>query len=147
MLPFPRVLYSYTCFPFCRCRALTAAQACLQSRWAGPLSARVCGLRAAHCGRFSPGAGTVGLRSSVVAARGSVVSAPRLQNTGPPALAHRLSCSVACVIFLDRGSNPCLLHWQAPGKLSHQESSECYLLIVGSNIGFPFMVVISNESI
>ena len=23
---------------------------------------------------------------------------------------HRPSCSVACVIFLDRGSNPCLLH-------------------------------------
>ena len=27
-------------------------------------------------------------------------------------VAHGLSCSVACVIFLDQGSNPCALHWQ-----------------------------------
>ena len=27
-------------------------------------------------------------------------------------VAHRLSCSVACGIFLDQGSNPCPLHWQ-----------------------------------
>ena len=25
---------------------------------------------------------------------------------------HRLSCPVACGIFLDQGSNPCLPHWQ-----------------------------------
>ena len=25
---------------------------------------------------------------------------------------HRLSCSAACRIFPDQGSNPCLLHWQ-----------------------------------
>ena len=28
-------------------------------------------------------------------------------------LAHRLSCSVACGVFPDRGSNPCLLHQRA----------------------------------
>ena len=28
-------------------------------------------------------------------------------------MAHGFSCSVACGIFLDRGSNLCLLHWQA----------------------------------
>ena len=28
-------------------------------------------------------------------------------------VAHGLSCSAACGIFLDQGSNPCLLHWQA----------------------------------
>ena len=27
-------------------------------------------------------------------------------------VAHGLSCSVACGIFLDQGSNPCPLHWQ-----------------------------------
>ena len=38
-------------------------------------------------------------------------------------VAHRLSCSVACGIFPDQGSNPCPLHWQedslttaSPGK-------------------------------
>ena len=28
-------------------------------------------------------------------------------------VAHRLTCSAACGIFLDQGSNPCALHWQA----------------------------------
>ena len=34
-----------------------------------------------------------------------------------------LSCSTACGIFLDQGSNLCLLHWQADSLLlSHQGS-------------------------
>ena len=34
-----------------------------------------------------------------------------------------LSCSSACGIFLDQGSNPCLLHWQVDSlPLSHQGS-------------------------
>ena len=38
-------------------------------------------------------------------------------------LEHRLSCSAECGIFLDQGSNPCLLHWQADSlPLSHQGS-------------------------
>ena len=44
---------------------------------------------------------------------GSVVVARRLQNAGSVAVAHGLSCSAACGIFLDQGSNPCPLHWQA----------------------------------
>ena len=36
---------------------------------------------------------------------------------------HGLSCSVARGIFLDQGSNLCLLHWQADSlPLSHQGS-------------------------
>ena len=44
---------------------------------------------------------------------GSVVGAPGLQSTGSVIVAHGLSCSEACGIFRDQGSNPCLLHWQA----------------------------------
>ena len=29
---------------------------------------------------------------------------------------HRLSCPVACGIFLDQGSSPCPLHWQVDSK-------------------------------
>ena len=41
-----------------------------------------------------------------------------LQSTGSRAhglstVAHRCSCSVACGIFLDQGSNLCHLHWQS----------------------------------
>ena len=44
---------------------------------------------------------------------GSVVAARGLQGArASVAVAHRLSCSVACGIFLDQGSNPCPLHWQ-----------------------------------
>ena len=32
---------------------------------------------------------------------------------GFSSVAHGLSCSVACGMFPDQGSNPCPLHWQA----------------------------------
>ena len=45
----------------------------------------------------------------------------RLQSMGSVAGAHRLSSSEACGVFLGRGLNPCLLHWQATAlPLSHQ---------------------------
>ena len=60
---------------------------------------------------------------------GSVVVAHGLRSCGSWALEHRLNiCGtrlillLACGLFLDQGSNPCLLHWQAdsttepPGK-------------------------------
>ena len=43
--------------------------------------------------------------------------------TGSIAAAHGLSCSSACGIFLDQGSNLCLLHgWVDSLTLSHQGS-------------------------
>ena len=36
----------------------------------------------------------------------------QLWHEGSVVVAHRLSCSVACGIFPDQGSNPCPLHWQ-----------------------------------
>ena len=44
---------------------------------------------------------------------GSVVVARGLQSAGSVVVAHGLSCSAACGIFLDQGSNPHPLHWQA----------------------------------
>ena len=35
------------------------------------------------------------------------------RHTGSVVVAHGLTCSVTCGIFLDQGSNPCPLHWQA----------------------------------
>ena len=37
----------------------------------------------------------------------------QLWHAGSVVAAHGLSCSVACGIFPDQGSNPCPLHWQA----------------------------------
>ena len=42
---------------------------------------------------------------------------------GSVVVAHGPSCSAACGIFPDQGSNPCALHWQADSQpLRHQGS-------------------------
>ena len=53
----------------------------------------------------------------------SLVADPRLWSTSSAVVAHRLSCSGTCGIFLDQESNLCLMHWQADSlPLSHQGS-------------------------
>ena len=50
------------------------------------------------------------------------------RRAGSGVVAHGPSCSVACGIFPDQGSNPCPLHWQADSQpLRHQGSP--FLLI------------------
>ena len=54
---------------------------------------------------------------------GSVVVARGLQSTGSVVVAHGFSCSSACGIFLDQGSNVCPLCWQVDSQpLCHQGS-------------------------
>ena len=62
-------------------------------------------------------------------ARGPSPSRPLLlwstgsRRAGSAIVAHRPSCSAACGIFPDQGSNPCPLHWQADSQpLRHQGS-------------------------
>ena len=46
-----------------------------------------------------------------------------LESAGSVVVVNALSCSQACGIFSNQGSNPCLLHWQADSlPLSHQGS-------------------------
>ena len=73
-----------------------------------------CGVLSSHCGGFSCcGAQALGHV-------GSVVMVPRLWDTGSVVVAYGLSCSAACGIFLDEGSNPHLLRWQVDSlSLSH----------------------------
>ena len=76
----------------------------LQLRRAGATLHR--GVRASHCHGLS-------LRSTGSRRAGSV------------AVAHGPSCSAACGIFPDQGSNPCPLHRQADSQpLCHQGSPE-----------------------
>ena len=45
------------------------------------------------------------------------------RRAGSVVVAHRPSCSAACGILPDQGSNPCPLHWQADSRpLRHQGS-------------------------
>ena len=59
---------------------------------------------------------------------GSVGEAPGLQSTGSIAMVQGLSCPAAFGVFLDQGTNPCLLHWRADSSpLSHQGSPKTSL--------------------
>ena len=50
------------------------------------------------------------------------------RRVGSVAVAHGPSCSAACGIFPDQGSNPCPLHWQADSQpLRHQGSPNKFL--------------------
>ena len=76
---------------------------------------------------LSPVAGSGGHSSSRCA--GLSLSRPLLlrstgsRRTGSAAVAHGPSCSTACGILPDQGSNPCPLHWQADSQpLRHQGS-------------------------
>ena len=49
---------------------------------------------------------------------------------GSAIVAHGPSCSMACGILPDQGSNPCPLHWQADSQpLRHQGSPLCWFLM------------------
>ena len=53
------------------------------------------------------------------------------RRAGSAAVAHGPSCSAACGILPDQGSNPCPLHRQADSQpLRHQGSPECILLFL-----------------
>ena len=83
-----------------------------------------CGARASHCGGFSCcGAWALDVWASVVVARG-------LQSTVSVVVVHGLSCSAACGILPDQGSNPCPLHWQVDLQPLHHQGSPTSLFIV-----------------
>ena len=49
------------------------------------------------------------------------------RRTGSAIVAHGPSCSAACGILPDQGSNPCPLHWQADSQPLHHQGSPSYL--------------------
>ena len=86
-----------------------------------------CGAWASHCSGFSCcGAQALGVwASGFVAHRLSSCSLWALECAGSVVVAHRFSCSAVCGIFLDKGSNPCPLHWKGhvdTYSLCHQGS-------------------------
>ena len=48
---------------------------------------------------------------------------------GSVTVAHGPSCSAACGIFPDQGSNPCPLHWQADSQPLHHQGSPKILFL------------------
>ena len=94
------------------------------------LGLRFCARAFSSCGKWGPLFIAVRGPLSITA---SLVAEHRLQtrrlSAGSVIVAHGPSCSVACGIFPDQGSNPCPLHWQADSQpLHHQEAPRRVLL-------------------
>ena len=60
----------------------------------------------------------------------SVIPASGLQSTGLIVVAHGLSCSKACGIFLNQELNACLLHWQGDSLPLSQQGSPSFAFYV-----------------
>ena len=52
------------------------------------------------------------------------------RRAGSVVVVHGLSCSAACGIFPDQGSNPCPLHWQADSQPLRHQGSPLHDIIV-----------------
>ena len=64
---------------------------------------------------------------------------------GSVIVAHGPSCSAACGIFPDQGSNPCPLHWQADSQpLRHKGSPHQFLMCSFSCFEFYLNISTSN---
>ena len=69
------------------------------------------------------------------------------RRSGSVVVAHGPSCSAACGIFPDQGSNPCPLHWQADSQpLRHQGSPTLSILNITSGHESPGQVVICQSA-
>ena len=98
---------------------------------------------------LSPVAASGGHSSSRCA--GLSLSRPRLlqstgsRRSGSVVVAHGPSCSAACGILPDQGSNPCPLHWQADSQpLRHQGSpSRLFNSIITTNNNVVSHIVIA----
>ena len=79
------------------------------------LGLRFCAKAFSSCGERGP---------LFIAVRGPLLlRSTGSRRTGSVVVAHGPSCSAACGIFPDQGSNPCLLHWQADSQPLHHQGS------------------------
>ena len=86
-------------------------------------------MRLRCCAQAFSSFGEQGLLFVVVPAGFSLWWLLLLQSTGSVVVTCRLSCSMACGIFLDQGSNPCPLHWQVDSSpLRHREAPDWIIL-------------------
>ena len=89
------------------------------------LGLRFCARAFSSCSKWGP---------LFIVVRGLSLSQPLLLRrrgsrcAGSVVVAHGPSCSAACGIFPDHGSNPCPLHWQADSQSLCHQGSPIYIL-------------------
>ena len=127
---FDRLCFIYMCVSICYFRPRWARRR--GSPWPWRAEAPLHGSARLLSAVLSGGAEALGAQASGAATH-------RLQSTDSTVAVHGLSCWEECGIFLDQGSNPCPLHWQADSvPLSHQGSPSHFLLYFEtSNFTFP----------
>ena len=106
------------------------------------LGLRFCARAFSSCGKRGPlfiaVRGPLTIAASLVGSTGS-------RRAGSVVVAHGPSCSAACGILPNQGSNPCPLHWQADSQpLCHQRSQFYIFLTLRSDIYFLAMVLHEN---
>ena len=69
----------------------------------------------------------------------SAVAAPRSKSTDSVVVVHGPSCSTACGILPDQGSNLCPLHWQADSLPLSQQG------VLWAFIYVNFLIVVNNS--
>ena len=70
------------------------------------------------------------------------------RRSGSVVVAHGPSCSVACGIFPDQGSNPCPLHWQADSQpLRHPGSPSFFIFKLNNSLlqSFTMLICVVND--
>ena len=88
---------------------------------------RFCARASSSCGKRGP--------LFIAVRRASSLSRPLLlrstgsRRAGSVVVAHGLSCSAACGIFPDQGSNPCPLHRQADSQPPRHQGSPSHSLL------------------
>ena len=97
------------------------------------LGLRFCARAFSSCGRRGPlfivVRGPLLLRSTGSRHAGSVI------------VAHGPSCSAACGIFPDQGSNLCPLHWQADSQPLYHQGSPIYFFMMEKPMAFIVVMV------
>ena len=64
------------------------------------------------------------------------------RHAGSVIVTHGPSCSAACGIFPDQGSNPCALHWQADSQPLRHQGSSSYQFLNNYRVYYPYSVAL-----
>ena len=101
------------------------------------LGPRFCARALPSCGKRGPL--FIAVRGPLTIAA-SLVAEHRPRRAGSAVVVHGPSCSAACGIFPDQGSNPCPLHWQADSQpLCHQGSPPSFYIYFCNEISHPLI--------
>ena len=91
------------------------------------LGLRFCVRAFSSCGEWGPLSSS--RRAGLSLSRRLLLQSRGSRRSGSVVVAHGPSCSAACGIFPDQGSNPCPLHWQADSQpLCHKGSPNSMFL-------------------